>query len=83
MFSLPENEMTNESTATLLVGHLPAVEGVRTEGAKYASADWRPLDCGSLATSPSDTIRCRRHCLARQGTRSRFYTVSRVGGLVG
>ena len=34
LFSLPENEMTNESIA-LLVGHLPAVAGVRTEGTKY------------------------------------------------
>ena len=35
MFSLPENEMTKESIALLLVGHLPAVAGARTEGAKY------------------------------------------------
>ena len=75
--------MTKEPIALLSVVHLPEVAGVRTEGAKYVSADCRPLNCGSLATSPSDTIRCWRHCLARQGTRSMFYTVSRVGGLVG
>ena len=72
--------MTRESIALLLVGHLPAVAGVRTEGAKYVSADCHPLDWDSLATTPSDTIRCRRHCLARQGTRSSVYTVSRQEG---
>ena len=31
MFSLPENEMTKDSIALLLVGHLPAAAGARTD----------------------------------------------------
>ena len=68
--------MTKESIALLLVGHLPAVAGARTEGAKYVSADCRPLDWGSLATAPSDTIRCRRHCLSIQGLMSSSHSVT-------
>ena len=76
MFSLPENEMTKEPIALLLVGHLPAVVGARTEGAKYVSADCRPLNWGSLATSPSNAIRCRRHYLSIQGLMSSSYSVT-------
>ena len=68
--------MTNEFVALLLVGHLPAVAGVRTEGAKYISADCHPLDWGSLATAPSDTIRCWSHCLSIQGLMSSSYSVT-------